>query len=118
MDFIKDYLTLLTINKILIWIAILTLVIEAITALLRFGFGIQATQSTVFIANFTFGLRIHHGYLGIILLLIAFTPVFPFHVKNILIIIGSSLLLSDLIHHFIILWLIMGDPQFHITYPR
>lgn len=118
LNIVKDYLAVISINKILFWIAILTLVIEAITALLRFGFGIQSTQSTAFIANYTFGIRIHHGYLGVILLLIALISTIPVYVRNILIILGSSMLLSDLIHHFIVLWLITGDPQFHLTYPR
>ncbi len=118
MDFIKDYLALILVSKMLFWIAILTLLFEAITVILRFGFGLQATQSTAFIGNITFGIRIHHGYLGVILLLVSLIPALPVNVRNILIILGSSLLLSDLIHHFIILWLITGDPHFHLTYTR
>lgn len=118
MDLFKDYLALIPVSKILLWIAILTLLFEAMTAALRFGFGLQATQSTAFIGNLTFGIRIHHGYLGIILLLFSLIPALPIYFRNILLILGSSLLLSDLIHHFIVLWLITGDPQFHLTYPR
>jgi len=118
LEFIKDYLALLPISKMLFWIAILTLVIEAITALLRFKFGIQATQSTAFIGNFTFGIRIHHGYFGIILLLVSLIPTLPIYLRNMLLVLGSSLLLSDLIHHFVVLWLVTGDAQFHLKYPR
>ncbi len=113
-----DCLALLSVNKMLFWIAILTLVIEAITVLFRFGFRIQATRSPAFIARFTFGIRIHHGYLGIILLIVSLIPTLPVYLPNMLLILGSSLLLSDLIHHFVVLWWITGDPQFHLRYPR
>ena len=118
LDIVKDYLSLMSVPKILIWIAILTVVFEAITAILRFGFGLQATQSTAFISHLTFGIRIHHGYIGVLLLLISLIPSIPIYVRNVLIILGGSLFLSDLIHHFIVLWLVTGDPQFHLTYPR
>ena len=113
-----DYLALLSVNGILFWMAILTLVIEAITVLLRFGFKIQATQSTAFIARFTFGIRIHHGYLGIVFIIVSLVADLPAYLSNTLLILGSSLLLSDLIHHFVVLRLITGDPQFHLRYPR
>jgi len=97
----------------------LTFLFESITAVLRFGLGLESsvcTASTIGVV--TFGIRIHHGYIG--LLLLAF---FVFHrrrkrpVAEKLAILGWALLLSDLIHHFLVLWLLTGDPQFHLFYP-
>jgi len=31
---------------------------------------------------------------------------------------GLSLFLSDVIHHFLVLWPIVGDPEFHLVYPN
>ena len=30
---------------------------------------------------------------------------------------GAALILSDLVHHYAILWPIVGSPQFDLTYP-
>jgi len=66
----------------------------------------------------TFGIRVHHGYIGILLL------VFSIHcrrqqlpIAEKLAVLGLALLLSDLIHHFLVLWPLTGDPQFHLVYP-
>lgn len=46
-------------------------IFELITILFRFGLGIQSTRDTAFIGALTFGIRIHHGYIGLLLMLIA-----------------------------------------------
>ena len=48
----------------LIWIAGLTLLIEAVTCAFRWGLDLQSTRDTSFLAPLTFGVRIHHGYVG------------------------------------------------------
>jgi hypothetical protein len=89
--------------------------IEAVTVALRFGMDVQSTRDTGAIGRFTFGLRIHHGYLGVFLAPIAMC--FRRPVRNLLLILAAGLLLSDMFHHFLVLWPYYGDPQFHLFYP-
>ncbi len=103
--------------KHLIWIVILTALFEGLTVLLRFGLELESTRDTSLIAYFTFGYRIHHSYVGAVMVLIAmFLKERPF-IKDWGIRIGWALVASDLIHHFLVLWPILGDPQFHLVYP-
>ena len=102
----------------LLWIGGLTVLFEGITCLFRFGFGLQSTRDTAFISKLTFGFRIHHGYIGLVLILIAFYLPDESIWKIWSLRIGGALIASDLIHHFVVLWLITGDPQFDIRYPR
>ena len=46
---------------------LLAAAIELVTVMLRFGFDMQSTRDTAWLAPFTFGFRIHHGYFGVIL---------------------------------------------------
>lgn len=91
------------------------LVFEGFTCLFRFGFGLAATQSTSWMAAFTFGFRIHHGYVGLVLLLLALAIGSP-GLRRALIIAGVALTVSDLVHHLLVLWPITGSPEFHIRY--
>jgi hypothetical protein len=99
----------------------LTLVIEAVTAFFRFGLGLESTRDTAnSIGRLTLGLRIHHGYIGVVLLLIGWWLWRRGHppITRWLFIIGGSLALSDLVHHFIVLWWATGSPEFDLFYPR
>ncbi len=52
--------------------------------------------------------RIHHGYVGLgLIIIISF-----FYFNEYLIILGWSLFLSDLVHHFIVLPLWVGKTEF------
>ncbi|MFH1468454.1 MAG: hypothetical protein ABIO70_28955 [Pseudomonadota bacterium] len=93
----------------------LAVAMEAVTCLFRFGLGLQATRDTGFLARLTFGLRIHHGYVGLLLILLA--ALRPGLWRNLALIVGVGMLVSDLIHHFLVLWPITGSPQFDLTYP-
>jgi hypothetical protein len=108
------------------WIAGLTLAFEALTCFFRFGLHLQSTRDTARLARYTFGLRIHHGYLGIALLLTMTTRCcwwrwahrrLPFFVRVWCFRVGWSLILSDASHHFLVLWPVTGSPQFDIFYP-
>ena len=90
--------------------------IEAATVLCRFGLGMQSTRDTGTIGAWTFGLRIHHGYLGLLLAPFALCFRQP-SVRNLLLILAAGLLLSDLFHHFLVLWPLTGSPQFDLIYP-
>jgi hypothetical protein len=98
--------------------ALLTALFEGITLVLRFGGGLQSSVHTAFLADATLGLRIHHGYLGALMLL--GLPVLartrpqsvPWTAA-----VGVALIASDLIHHFLVLWPLTGSPCFDFLYP-
>jgi hypothetical protein len=50
-----------------------TVAIESVTLLFRFGLGLQSTVHTAStVGRLTMGIRFHHGYAGIILLLLLY----------------------------------------------
>jgi len=100
------------------WIIGLTLLFEAITLLLRFGLGLEASRSTSFLSVLTFGVRIHHSYVGVVLALLslAFAPGTPAREWGLRI--GLGLVGSDLIHHFLVMWPLTGHHEFDLFYPR
>ena len=106
----------LTLWKVLCHGLILAIVLEAITVVLRFGFKLESTRDTTMIGTMTFGLRVHHGYIGLFLVPLAWC--FPLGLRHALWIIAIGLIFSDLVHHFIVLWYFIGDPQFDIIYPQ
>jgi hypothetical protein len=59
--------------------------------------------------------RIHHAYVGLAVialgLLVARGPALTWSL-----VIGTALVLSDLVHHFLVLWPITGSPQFDLFY--
>ncbi|GAB4269381.1 MAG: hypothetical protein Kow0029_05410 [Candidatus Rifleibacteriota bacterium] len=97
---------------------LLTSIIEAITLLFRFGLGLESTRHTAStIGKLTFGLRIHHGYIGIVLLLISlFSTVRQSRYGSLITVAGASLTVSDIIHHLILL-LVTGSADFDMVYP-
>src|SRR5688572_26748844 len=104
-----------------LWISILVLtaVLELLTLALRFGMRLESTRDTAStIGRVTLGLRIHHGYCGAVLILVAWglSQTHP-RLSRASYIAGWSLLLSDAIHHFLVLWPITGSPQFDLFYP-
>lgn len=90
-------------------------VIEGVTLAARFGAGLQSTRDTAFLAKLTFGVRIHHGYLGALLLL-ALPLARGKSARGWMIVLGLGLLVSDLVHHFLVLWPVTGSPQFDLFY--
>jgi hypothetical protein len=99
-----------------IWCLLLTVAIEIVTCLLRFSLNLKATRDTAAMGQLTFGLRIHHGYVGVALIVLGFLlargPVLTWTL-----VIGAALLFSDLIHHFLVLWPLTGSPEFDFFYP-
>jgi len=113
----------LTLHYILPWAFALTIVIELITILFRFGFKLEATRDTArFVARWTRGFRVHHGYWGVPLLLVAtpalLLPVGPMLASAWVMILGLALIKSDLVHHFLVLWPITGSHDFDLVYPE
>ena len=104
-------------KRLIIRSIILTLLIETITLILRFGCKLESTTDTKsFIAPLTFGIRIHHGYIGLAILLLTYACFRKSKFAAWLYPIGIALFLSDIIHHFLVLWPIIGTPQFDLTY--
>ena len=97
---------------------VFALVLEAVSIAFRFGLGLQSSQATSFLADWTLGLRIHHGYLGLLLFLVTWAVLYTNRGhSNLGWIAGIALSVSDLVHHFLVLWVITGSPQFDIFYP-
>ena len=62
-------------------------------------------------------MRIHHSYVGVALLVgsALFGPMSA--AGTALFFAGIALALSDIIHHFLVLWPLTGTPEFHLRYP-
>jgi hypothetical protein len=101
--------------QVLLFGLLLAVVFEAITLGFRFGLNLQSTRDTAAIGGWTCGLRVHHGYIGLFLLPLAWC--FPHGLRHLLWMIGIGLIVSDLAHHFLVLWPFFGDPQFDLVYP-
>lgn len=95
---------------------LLTIVLESITCAFRFGLDLQATRDTRVIGKYTKRVRIHHGYLGVAVLALGLVLP-PIGVQSALII-GGALALSDVIHHFFVLWPLTGSHEFDLRYPQ
>jgi hypothetical protein len=94
------YIHLVESNIVLIEIVILTIIIEVVTCIGRFSFKMRAR-------DWKWPVRIHHGYVGIVLLIAYF-----FLQSGWLAIIGASLVFSDALHHFVILPITVGATEF------
>ena len=99
---------------------VLTAVIEVVTVALRFGLHLTASRHTAsIVGRLTGGVRIHHGYLGVAIM-IAAAVVWRAEslMSGIALATGIALVASDLIHHFLVLWLVTGRHEFDLFYPR
>jgi hypothetical protein len=106
-------------TQILVQCLVLGIGLELITVWARWGLGLQATRDTTSLAALTLGLRIHHGYFGLLLMIVGL-PVLRLNpgFGRALGMLGGGILASDLIHHFLVLWPLTGHHEFHIVYPR
>ena len=99
-------------------ILIATVILETITVVLRFGFELESHRDTAStIGVLTGGLRIHHGYCGVVIMLLAlFIRQQKPTLFRWLTVVGAALILSDLIHHAVVLNFLVGSPEFHLFY--
>ncbi len=95
----------------------LTLAVELVTVFFRFGLGLRSGKEGSRVGRLTRGLRIHHGYVGAALLLGSAVFGAATVTGTLLFFAGIALALSDLIHHFAVLWPVVGTPEFHLRYP-
>ncbi len=100
-----------------IWIGAMAVAMELVTCFFRFGMNLRSTHDIAWIARFTFGIRIHHGYVGVLMIVLGLTLMNGV-VRTWAVRIGTALVLSDLIHHFLVLWPIVGSPEFDLVYPE
>ncbi|APZ92050.1 hypothetical protein [Fuerstiella marisgermanici] len=106
-------------RSLTLWSVGLTFIFEAVTCLLRFGMQMESTRNTAStIGHITCGLRIHHSYIGVLMIVFAcwLWQKFPGFSWGLLAA-GLGLFFSDMIHHFLVLWPIVGSPQFDLVYP-
>ncbi len=103
---------------VFVWSLGLTFLFETLTLFMRFGLGLEwAAVSRSTVGVLTFGVRVHHSFVGLILLLGASLMVDRLGMwQGLAFATGWGLLFSDLIHHFLVLWPITGRPQFHLLY--
>jgi hypothetical protein len=101
------------------WIAGLTALMEAGTCFGRFVLDVQSTRDTGFVGRLTLGLRIHHGYVGLLLVFLSRRMSSKRSMHRVWgIRFGWALFASDMIHHFLVLWPVTGSPEFDLVYPR
>jgi hypothetical protein len=101
------------------WIAGLTTLMEGGTCFGRFILDVQSTRDTGFVGRFTFGLRIHHEYVGLLLVFLSRRISSERNRRRVWgIRFGWALFASDMIHHFLVLWPVTGSPEFDPVYPK
>ena len=95
-------------DSIVLGTGLLILALEGLTCLFRFGFKIRAAEKARLYARLTRGVRIHHGYVGVGVVLtgILLSPTGPWQAP--VLIVGFALLVSDLLHHFVVLPVCLG----------
>ena len=94
----------------LIWMVAVTALVEAVTIYLRFGKGENAAE---FNKTAPFLLQIHHAFWCIPLFMLApFLWRYP-KLSGALLGIGCGLILSDAIHHLLVLPLTVGNMGWH-----
>jgi len=107
-------------RQVVLWSGVLTFLVNAITAFFRFGLGLQSVRDTPWVlVMLTGGVHVHHGYIGILLFVaaLALGKARP-AVSRWILVIAITLLCSDLMYHFLVLWPIVGNPGFQFLYPR
>lgn len=100
-------------NNILL-VIIFTISIELVTLFARFVTKLSSKKEIIKLMkkhNFKYIFHFHHGILGIILTFISI-----YFGMQLLLDAGLSLIFSDAIHHLLILWPIVGHPEFHLIY--
>ncbi len=98
-------------------VIIFTILFEIVTIFFRFGLKLESTRDTAStIGVLSRGIRVHHGYTGLVIILLAMLVFKNGRKHRWLMIYGASLVLSDLVHHFLVLWPLVGSPEFDFTY--
>jgi len=95
-------------------ILISAIIIESITIFGRFFLNISSKKVYIRVMK-KFKLKrfyhFHHLFTGIII-----AVVFYFYYHHFFFNLGLGIFLSDLIHHFAVLWIVLKHPEFHVVY--
>jgi hypothetical protein len=97
--------------------ALTTILIEGVTVALRFGIGLRSDEETRWLARYTGGHRVHHAYLGVVLMLVSYACESASDARLTMVVLGAGIALSDLVHHYLVLWPLTGSPEFNVRYP-
>jgi hypothetical protein len=97
-------------SSIILWTVISTVVVEAITAYLRFHRGVTATE---FNKTAPLLLQIHHMFYSVPLLMTVPLVWRRPRLSGALLGITCGLIFSDLLHHFVVLPLTVGNTGWH-----
>jgi hypothetical protein len=92
------------------WTCFVTVAVEALTATLRFSTGKSITQVS---SDWPIWLRTHHMFWGALVLVASFMVWGRNRLWAAIFGIGLGLILSDAIHHLIVLPLTVGDYGWH-----
>lgn len=95
---------------ILLWTLGTTALFEIVTCVCRFAIGWRSREFAGRYKRYTLGIRWHHGYFGVLLLppvLLLVPAASPIHAP--LIATGAGLIVSDLLHHFVVLPITTGE---------
>ena len=92
------------------WTIVSTVLVEAITIYLRFRSGVRATE---FNKTAPLLLQIHHMFWSIPLLVVVWLVWRNVRLSGALLGIALGLILSDLLHHFVVLPLTVGNTGWH-----
>lgn len=110
----------LTIAQIIFLSLVATIVIELVTIFFRFVLDLQASRDTLkTVGRVTRGIRVHHCYWGAAVVIAAAAGLVA-QVSVLgqwMLVLGVGLVLSDLIHHFLVLQWTVGHHEFHLVYP-
>lgn len=93
-----------------VWTVVSTVLVEAITIYLRFRSGVSASE---FNKTAPLLLQIHHMFWSVPLLLIVGLVWRRVRLSGALLGIALGLILSDLLHHFVVLPLTVGNTGWH-----
>ncbi len=108
----------LTKIELFVWSGLMMVATESVAIGLRFGLGLESTRDTAStVGVLTHGVRIHHGYIGVLLLVLALAgwSRWPAPARWVLVA-AFALIGSDLVHHFCVLWPVVGSPEFDLVY--
>jgi len=98
----------------IVLILVLTAIIEIITVIFRFGFKWSAKVNYEKILKklrIVYFPHIHHMYFGIIIAIYCYTNNYTAWFN-----LGIAMIISDLIHHFVVLKLVEGNSEFKFVY--
>lgn len=105
-------------GQVLTWIVVGTVIGEVGTVVVQFLLRWEFRFVARLVGAITRGVRVHHGYLGAAALLAAWLVPLPPAWRHLALIAGGTLVLTDLLHHTLVLWLLTGAPAFALRYEQ